>query len=57
MSNEQITHDRLQYEAFTWAHNTIPQIRGRLFAVLNEIKTGILDRSDTRPTTQDHSRA
>jgi hypothetical protein len=38
MSNEQITHDRLQYEAFTWAHNTIPQIRGRLFAVLNEIK-------------------
>jgi hypothetical protein len=38
MSNEQITHDRLQYEAFTWAHNTIPQVRGRLFAVLNEIK-------------------
>jgi hypothetical protein len=38
MSNEQFTHDRLQYEAFTWAHNTIPQIRGRLFAVLNEIK-------------------
>jgi hypothetical protein len=38
MSNEQITHDRLQYEAFTWAHNNIPQVRGRLFAVLNEIK-------------------
>jgi hypothetical protein len=38
MSDEQITHDRLQYEAFTWAHNTIPVIRGRLFAVLNEIK-------------------
>lgn len=35
---QQITHDRLQYEAFNWAHNTIPQIRGRLFAVLNEIK-------------------
>jgi hypothetical protein len=38
MSNEQITHDRLQYEAFTWAHNNIVQVRGRLFAVLNEIK-------------------
>jgi hypothetical protein len=38
MSNEQITHDRLQYEAFTWAHNTFPMIHGRLFAVLNEIK-------------------
>ena len=35
---QQITHDRLQYEAFNWAHNTIPQVRGRLFAVLNEIK-------------------
>jgi hypothetical protein len=35
---QQITHDRLQYEAFTWAHNTFPQIRGRLFAVLNELK-------------------
>lgn len=38
MSNEQITHDRLQSDAFLWAHNTFPQIRGRLFAVLNEIK-------------------
>lgn len=38
MSNEKITHDRLQSDAFLWAHNTIPQIRGRLFAVLNEIK-------------------
>jgi hypothetical protein len=36
--SEQITHDRLQSDAFLWAHNTIPQIRGRLFAVLNEIK-------------------
>jgi hypothetical protein len=38
MSDEQVTHDRLQYEAFTWAHNTFPVIRGRLFAVLNELK-------------------
>lgn len=38
MSNEQITHDRLQSDAFLWAHNTFPQIRGRLLAVLNEIK-------------------
>lgn len=40
MSNtqDQFNHDRLQYEAFTWAHNNIPQVRGRLFAVLNEIK-------------------
>jgi hypothetical protein len=37
-NDQQITHDRLQYEAFNWAHNTIPVIRGRLFAVLNEIK-------------------
>lgn len=35
---EKITHDRLQSDAFLWAHNTFPQIRGRLFAVLNEIK-------------------
>jgi hypothetical protein len=38
MTNEKLTHDRLQSDAFLWAHNTIPQIRGRLFAVLNEIK-------------------
>lgn len=35
---EQITHDRLQSDAFLWAHNTFPMIRGRLFAVLNELK-------------------
>lgn len=38
MSIEKITHDRLQSDAFLWAHNTFPMIRGRLFAVLNEIK-------------------
>lgn len=33
-----MTHDQLQAAAFQWAHNTYPQIRGSLFAVLNEIK-------------------
>jgi hypothetical protein len=30
-------HDKLQADAYQWAHNTFPQIRGHLFAVLNEI--------------------
>lgn len=30
-------HNKLQAEAYQWAHNTYPQIRGKLFAVLNEI--------------------
>lgn len=31
-------HDKLQADAFQWAHNTFPQVRGLLFAALNEIK-------------------
>ena len=31
-------HDKLQGQAFQWAHNTFPQIRGQLFAVINEVK-------------------
>jgi hypothetical protein len=30
-------HDQLQAAAYQWAHNTFPQIRGKLFAVLNEV--------------------
>lgn len=33
-----LSHDALQQQAFTWAHNTFPQIRGHLFACLNELK-------------------
>jgi hypothetical protein len=33
-----MNHDQLQAAAFQWAHNTYPQIRGCLFACLNEIK-------------------
>lgn len=31
-------HDQLQAQAYQWAHNTFPQIRGHLFACLNELK-------------------
>jgi hypothetical protein len=32
-----MNHDQLQAAAYQWAHNTFPQIRGHLFAVLNEV--------------------
>lgn len=33
-----MSHDKLQAQAYQWAHNTFPQVRGSLFAALNEIK-------------------
>lgn len=30
-------HDKLQASAYQWAHNTYPQLRGHIFAVLNEV--------------------
>ena len=33
-----MNHDQLQAQCFQWAHNTFPQIRGHLFACLNELK-------------------
>lgn len=33
-----MTHDNLQYQCFTWAHNNHPAIHKLLFAVPNEVK-------------------
>lgn len=46
-------HNKLQAEAYQWAHNTFPQIRGHLFAVLNEIPY----TEDPRKTTAENRKA